>query len=368
MTRMSSPSPSPSPSLSGFAPVDSREAALVSRTRLVTALPHLRGAVVAVRNRAYSSRPCLLERDRILVWQGSAPVAVVGALQCRAADLPLALAADNLARVEPRLEGFEAFVPNETCAALVEHALHPVLNLIERLTGLPVVCEGFTRNVRGSIAGLPDDVSVGFSVYDLRLQLLQRGWVRASPDVWQQFDFERAAGLKGLRLGAVPVRLSLRLGRSRLSARELARLTAGDALRILPRLRALDAHPRVTLTDGAGWSLQARIDGDELTLEHPVNMPDDTPPPAQGEPAGLNAEELFSEIECDVSLELGALRMKVADLARLRAGYVVRMGVRLLDQPVRIMVSGRLLGRGALAALGDELVVVVTDTKALPDL
>jgi flagellar motor switch/type III secretory pathway protein FliN len=46
----------------------------------------------------------------------------------------------------------------------------------------------------------------------------------------------------------------------------------------------------------------------------------------------------------------------------------VRLGVRLVDQPVRIMVSGRMLGRGALAALGDELVVVVTETKALPEL
>jgi type III secretion system YscQ/HrcQ family protein len=164
------------------------------------------------------------------------------------------------------------------------------------------------------------------------------------------------------------LRLSLRLGRTRLSLRELRSLAPGDALRIWPRLPVAESRPRITLTDGAGFALQARLNADELILEHPVNMPEDTPPPTQGDPAGINADDMFSEIECDVSFELGALRMKVSDLARLRAGFAVRLGVRLVDQPVRIMVSGRMLGRGALAALGDELVVVVTETKALPEL
>ncbi len=363
LLRMTHPSPALSSPFLG-----PRETALVSRTRLLTTLPHLRGTTLSVRNRAYGSRPCLLDKDRILVWQGATPVAVVGALLCRAADLPLLVAADNLARVEPRLDGFEAFIPSETSAALVEHALHPVLTLIERLTGLPLVCEEFTRNVRTSLAGSPDEVSVGFTVYDLRVQPLMRGWVRATPDVWQQFDFERAPALKGLRIGAVPLRLSLRLGRTRLSLGELRSLAPGDALRIWPRLPVAESRPRITLTDGAGFALQARLNADELILEHPVNMPEDTPPPTQGDPAGINADDMFSEIECDVSFELGALRMKVSDLARLRAGFAVRLGVRLVDQPVRIMVSGRMLGRGALAALGDELVVVVTETKALPEL
>jgi flagellar motor switch/type III secretory pathway protein FliN len=42
------------------------------------------------------------------------------------------------------------------------------------------------------------------------------------------------------------------------------------------------------------------------------------------------------------------------------------MGTRLQEQPVRILVNGRMLARGELAAVGDELVVVVTDTSRLP--
>jgi flagellar motor switch/type III secretory pathway protein FliN len=42
------------------------------------------------------------------------------------------------------------------------------------------------------------------------------------------------------------------------------------------------------------------------------------------------------------------------------------MGVRLQEQPIRILVNGRLMARGELAVVGDELVVVVTDTSRLP--
>jgi flagellar motor switch/type III secretory pathway protein FliN len=58
--------------------------------------------------------------------------------------------------------------------------------------------------------------------------------------------------------------------------------------------------------------------------------------------------------------------MSVAEVARLRAGQALRMGVRLQEQPIRILVNGRLMARGELAVVGDELVVVVTDTSRLP--
>jgi flagellar motor switch/type III secretory pathway protein FliN len=58
----------------------------------------------------------------------------------------------------------------------------------------------------------------------------------------------------------------------------------------------------------------------------------------------------------------------VSDIGRLRSGQTLRLGVRLQEQPVRVMVNGRWIARGELAAVGDELVVVVTDTSRLPQI
>jgi flagellar motor switch/type III secretory pathway protein FliN len=75
---------------------------------------------------------------------------------------------------------------------------------------------------------------------------------------------------------------------------------------------------------------------------------------------------MASAVEAELSFELGTLQMTLAEMSRLRPGQALRLGVRLRDQPVRIMTSGRQIARGELATLGDEMVVVVTETGSLP--
>ena len=340
-----------------------------SRARLLAALPRLSGTTVALRNRAYQTSPCMVTGDRVLIWQDSGPVNTIGELSCRIADAPLALAADSLSRIEPRLEGFESFVPTDTCTALVEHALSPILSILERLAGVPVECDEFRRGPPDG--GSSEGISIGFVLLESSMQQVLRGWVRATPEIWHSMDFSRVTTLDTRRHLAVPARLSIELGRCRLSARELADLAPGDALRPINRLMRDASHLPVLLTNTSGrFALSASVSGDELILENPVNTdvsssstPNLDDPNASGEATG---NDLLSDIECDVSFELGSMRLTVGDISRMRAGQTMRLGVRLQEQPVRLLVNGRLIGRGELAAVGDELVVVVTDTSRIP--
>ena len=334
----------------------------VSRARLFAALPRYSSTAIALRNRAFRSAPMIVAGDRLLLWCDYGPVRTIGELACRLGDWPLALAADNLSAVEPRLEGFESFVPSDTCAALVEHALSPILSLIERLAGLPVDCEEFRRGPPAVQVG--DAVQIGFIVVEAeRLQPLLRGWVRTTPDAWHQLNFDRSPTLHSRRTDPVPVRLTVEVGRVRLALRELRGLQVGDALRPQSQILRSD-HLMVQLADSSRhFVLHARIQGDDLFVENFVNIPSaaDTPPHDR-----LASDDALDDVECDLSFELGSLRMTVGDIGRLRAGHAMRLGVRLQEQPVRVLVNGKLLARGELAAVGDELVVVLTDTRRRP--
>ena len=338
-----------------------------SRARLFSSLPRLGATTVTVRNRVYRSAPALLRDDRVLVWQESGSWRAGGELSCRVGTSMLTVRADNLSGLEPRLEGFESFIPTETCAALVEQALASVLDYLALLAGLPVEGGDFVRAPAGD--GDPQEVSAGFMLFDKQWRPISRGSVRASPEVWKTFDFERQVSIPGRRHQLIPLRLSIELGRLRLAARDLASLVVGDALRPSTAVARHAKILHVTLSDpGHRYRQSAVVHGDELRLEHLMTheMDDDAPSivaPGQGATA---SEDVLEQIECDVTFELGSLRLNVAELARLRAGQTIRMGVRLHEQPIRILANGRLVARGELAALGDELVVVVTDTSRLP--
>jgi len=348
-----------------------REAApqRLSRTRLFASLPRWSSTAISLRNRAFAADPVLLADDRILVWQESGLATSSGELVCAVGQWKLSVAADNLWRLEPRLEALKTFVPADTCSALVENALNPVLTALEQFVGMPLEPGDFVRGRQ--LDADPSEVSVGFVILERTLRPLLRGWVRTSPDIWQAMDFSRGQSLPLRRIGHVPVALSLRIGGCRLLLDDVRVLQVGDALRLAVPAFSPDHSVPVHLTDaggrvGAGLRINARAVGDELVLESNVDIsPNQSPPAAEPGPA-VDSLERLADIECDVAFEIATLRMTVAEVARLRNGQALRMGTRLQEQPVRILVNGRMLARGELAAVGDELVVVVTDTSRLP--
>jgi flagellar motor switch/type III secretory pathway protein FliN len=321
-----------------------------SRSQFLAALPRLNATAVAVRNRIYSTPAVMLSDQRVLVWQDCPAVHAMGELVCRLGAWPVAIAGDNLARIEPRLEGFETLLPAEALGVLVENALSPIVTMVERLAGNSVVYEAFRRGAPPDLFG--SEISAGFMVFEPDMQPLMRGWMRADAEVWKQMDFSRVLALPCRRVREVPLRLSIQIGKSRLKLRELRSLDSGDALRLTPRMPRHATSLKVVLgAPGSALSIHAGVAGDALTLERIVNT---------------TAEFQNADADLPVTFELGSLRLKVADIGRLRAGQTLRLGVRLQEQPVRVMVNGRWIARGELAAVGDELVVVVTDTSRLP--
>jgi type III secretion system YscQ/HrcQ family protein len=379
-------------------------------TRLM--LPRLDSHLVALRNRAYAAPAAPLRNGRTLVWQDSGRFHAEGELICRAGGLTFAMCADSLSVLEPRLQGFESIAPAHGCTVLVEHALAPVLDLIETLTGHSVICEEFVRvaaaNRSRTLAIDSSAVHIGFVLFAAGNRTKVRGSVRATAMFWHGVDFSRTPLSPVARQQAVPLRMAAQLGRCRLALAELRSLRPGDALRVTPKPLRQAVGLAVQLIHPSGrFGCQARLIDDRLVLitpmdslvdtptDTPMDTRIDTPMDTSSSPSGLAAglranaaapanapanasasasaharlgDSTFAAgIECELSFELGSIRMTLGEIAKLRVGQALRMGLRLQEQPISILTSGRQIARGELAAVGDELVVVVTQTHGLPD-
>lgn len=79
-----------------------------------------------------------------------------------------------------------------------------------------------------------------------------------------------------------------------------------------------------------------------------------TPVHRSSAPDGLAA---LADVRVDVSVALGKVRMRVGDLLALRVGDVVTLNERE-DAPVRVLVNGMPIARGALIATDDGMLAV----------
>jgi type III secretion system YscQ/HrcQ family protein len=340
-------------------------------------LPQLCGRSITLRNRIYSAPAYRLTDGRILIWQASDHCSPAGELHCKLGGSFLSLAADNLFVLEPRLQGFESFVPSQACTTLVEHALAKVLDLIESLAGQSIACEEFHRiEPRSSHDDAAEGalLRIGFVLLDQKLQPDVRGWVRAPSSLWNSLDLSRAPAVPSQRCRSVPLMLSVRLGCCHLPLSEVRELRGGDALRVTPRAACHGEVFVQLIHAGSRFGWTARMAGDQLILQTQMDSMMDTTSSTQtatetsaSRPRHRDADFL-SSVECELTFELGSTRMTLAEIGKLRTGHAMHLGARLHEQPVRILASGRQIARGELAAVGDELVVVVTQTTGLPDI
>ena len=70
-------------------------------------------------------------------------------------------------------------------------------------------------------------------------------------------------------------------------------------------------------------------------------------------------EEVLSEVELDLRIELGRTRMRLEDVLQLRVGSVVVLD-NAADEPVDVYVNNRLIARGEILVMNDRFCVRVT--------
>ena len=70
--------------------------------------------------------------------------------------------------------------------------------------------------------------------------------------------------------------------------------------------------------------------------------------------------DFLLDIPLDLTVELGATRLPLRELLALAAGSVVELG-RLANEPLDVLVNGRLVARGEAVMVNDKFGVRLTD-------
>jgi type III secretion system YscQ/HrcQ family protein len=256
--------------------------------------------------------------------------------------------------LDPLFDADFSHVPPPVLLLALDAAAAPLLRHFESLWGGPI--DAVACGPMPAELALPGAaVELGFSLRGDAGEILACGALFASVAALQPASLCLPLRANATERGAIPVWVGIELSRVRLSLAELLDLAPGDAIRI-GRV-TVPPQPRfVTLAPGGRPMLRARLNEQQLIVESTVANPEENPVIAQGS-SELDA---LDDVQCTVAFEVGRLQMSVAEVAALRAGSTVALASRLDDQPVWIVVNGQRVGRGDLAEVGDELVVVVT--------
>lgn len=75
--------------------------------------------------------------------------------------------------------------------------------------------------------------------------------------------------------------------------------------------------------------------------------------------------DLLADVDMDVTVELGRTRMKVRELLALQPGSVIELD-RIAGAPVDVLVNGRLVARGEVVVVEDELGVRISEICRRP--
>lgn len=89
----------------------------------------------------------------------------------------------------------------------------------------------------------------------------------------------------------------------------------------------------------------------------PLSVPDFAKGDIDAVPKGM---DMLSDVNVDVTIELGRTRMLVEDVLRLADGAVVELD-KLAGDPVDIYVNKRLVARGEVLVLNDNFCIRVND-------
>ena len=84
---------------------------------------------------------------------------------------------------------------------------------------------------------------------------------------------------------------------------------------------------------------------------------------ADGDDAAPAGIEMLSDVDLEVTIELGRTQMLVEDVLKLGAGSVVEID-KLAGDPVDVHVNGRLVARGEVLVLNDQFCIRISEIVA----
>lgn len=80
---------------------------------------------------------------------------------------------------------------------------------------------------------------------------------------------------------------------------------------------------------------------------------------ATGRPVVPANLALLKHVDVNVEVRVGRATLRVAELFALQAGSMLKLD-RQIDEPVEVLLNGRVVAAGQLAVLGDHLGVRIT--------
>ncbi|HDR9469592.1 type III secretion system cytoplasmic ring protein SctQ [Burkholderia multivorans] len=171
----------------------------------------------------------------------------------------------------------------------------------------------------------------------------------------------------------LPVPLAFELGRTALTAAELADVVAGDIIAIEHwRAHEQDLLCVAYVRAAPAWEITGRPAGNRLTVQRIREMPlepprTDSASAAAPDAPAADAPRSLDGLAVDLRFELPPTSMPLGELGTLQPGAVIELPHGINQSVIHLVANGMLIGTGQLIAVGQKLGVrVVTLTPPTP--
>ncbi|HEF5156184.1 type III secretion system cytoplasmic ring protein SctQ [Burkholderia multivorans] len=171
----------------------------------------------------------------------------------------------------------------------------------------------------------------------------------------------------------LPVPLAFELGRTALTAAELADVVAGDIIAIEHwRAHEQDLLCVAYVRAAPAWEITGRPAGNRLTVQRIREMPLEPPRTDSASAAApdappADAPRSLDGLVVDLRFELPPTSMPLGELGTLQPGAVIELPHGINQSVIHLVANGMLIGTGQLIAVGQKLGVrVVTLTPPTP--
>ncbi|MBU9541977.1 type III secretion system cytoplasmic ring protein SctQ [Burkholderia multivorans] len=171
----------------------------------------------------------------------------------------------------------------------------------------------------------------------------------------------------------LPVPLAFELGRTAVTAAELADVVAGDIIAIEHwRAHEQDLLCVAYVRAAPAWEITGRPAGNRLTVQRIREMPLEPPRTDSASAAApdappADAPRSLDGLAVDLRFELPPTSMPLGELGTLQPGAVIELPHGINQSVIHLVANGMLIGTGQLIAVGQKLGVrVVTLTPPTP--